>query len=120
VTERVLGIGGFFFRAEDPAALARWYEQHLGIECAPDGDEIWQQEAGLTVFAPFPADTEYFGRRDQQTMLNFRVGDLDAMLSQLRGVGADVDAKVEDYDYGRFGWVTDPEGNRIELWEPKG
>lgn len=119
MTERVGGIGGFFFRAKDPASLARWYQDNLGIDCVPDGDKIWQQEAGPTVFAPFDAETEYFGRPEQQTMVNFRVSDLDAMLVQLRGAGAAVDAKVEDYEYGRFGWVTDPEGNRIELWEPK-
>lgn len=116
--ERVTGIGGFFFRASDPVALARWYQDNLGIDCVADGDTVWQQETGPTVWAPFPSDTEYFGRADQQTMVNLRVRDLDGMLAQLRDAGADVDATVEDYEYGRFGWVTDPEGNRIELWQP--
>ena len=73
----------------------------------------------MTVFATFESDTDYFGSRDQQTMLNFRVRDLDAMLAQLRAKGADVSQEVQDYEgVGRFGWVTDPEGNRVELWQP--
>ena len=116
--EKVTGIGGMFFRARDPEALAAWYAEHLGID--PVGDKgAWSQEAGPTVFAPFEADTEYFGRRDQQWMANFRVNDLDAMLVQLRAAGVNVDERLEVMDgIGRFGWVTDPEGNRFELWEP--
>ncbi|WP_262057120.1 VOC family protein [Streptomyces sp. STR69] len=115
--ERVLGIGGHFMRATDPAALGTWYRECLGLDVDEHG--LWQQEAGPTVFAAFPADTDYFGSRTQQTMLNFRVRDLDAMLAQLRAKGADVDAETQDMDgVGRFGWVTDPEGNRIELWQP--
>ena len=115
--ERVTGIGGFFIRSKDPDALMQWYRDNLGIPHF--STELWQQEAGPTVFAPFGDDTEYFGRMDQQTMLNLRVRDLDAMLAQLRAAGADVDDKLQvDEGAGRFGWVTDPEGNRIELWEP--
>jgi predicted enzyme related to lactoylglutathione lyase len=114
--ERVAGIGGFFFRAKDPDALAAWYEQHLGITRV--GADAWQQAAGPTVFAPFASDTDYFGRAEQQTMLNFRVDDLDAMLAQLRAAGAQVDENVMDESYGRFGWASDPEGNRFELWQP--
>jgi len=115
--ERVLGIGGHFMRVGDPAALSSWYRDCLGLDVDEHG--LWQQEAGPTVFAAFPADTDYFGSRTQQTMLNFRVRDLDAMLAQLRVKGADVDAETQDMDgVGRFGWVTDPEGNRIELWQP--
>ena len=117
--ERVTGIGGLFFRARDPQALASWYQTHLGIDSGVDGDTLWHQEAGPTVFAPFAADTDYFGRPDQQTMVNFRVRNLDAMLAQLRTAGIDVDDTVENMDgVGRFGWATDPEGNRFELWEP--
>ena len=80
---------------------------------------MWQQEAGPTVFATFESGTDYFGSGDQQTMLNFRVRDLDAMLAQLRAKGADVLDETQDMEgVGRFGWVTDPEGNRIELWQP--
>ena len=118
--ERVAGIGGVFFRARDPKALARWYAEHLGIDSGLEGETIWQQEAGPTVFAPFEEDTDYFGSREQQAMFNFRVRDLDAMLEQLRAAGATVDERREDHEYGRFGWASDPEGNRFELWEPKG
>jgi predicted enzyme related to lactoylglutathione lyase len=115
--ERVLGIGGYFVRANDPAALGDWYRDCLGLEADPHG--LWAQEAGPTVFAAFEADTDYFGSRAQQTMLNFRVRDLDAMIEQLRAKGAAVDDETQDMDgVGRFGWVTDPEGNRIELWQP--
>ena len=115
--ERVVGIGGTFFRARDPGALARWYQDHLGI---PSGDnQVWRQAAGPTVWAPFPADTDYFGRREQAFMVNFRVADLDAMLAQLRAAGADVDDRTEEMEgVGRFSWASDPEGNRFELWEP--
>ncbi|MFJ9899644.1 VOC family protein [Streptomyces sp. NPDC091280] len=115
--ERVLGIGGHFMRAADPAALGSWYRDCLGLDADEHG--LWRQEAGPTVFAAFPGDTDYFGSPRQQTMLNFRVRDLDAMLAQLRAKGADVDAETQEMDgVGRFGWVTDPEGNRVELWQP--
>ncbi|MFJ8434997.1 VOC family protein [Kitasatospora sp. NPDC094019] len=117
--ERVLGIGGYFLRAADPAALTAWYRESLGLDTDEHG--LWRQEQGPTVFAAFEADTDYFGDRGQQSMLNFRVRDLDAMLAQLRAVGADIAGEVQEMEgVGRFGWVTDPEGNRIELWQPAG
>ena len=115
--QRVTGIGGFFFRAMDPAGLAAWYEANLGIS-STDTAWSWSQQAGPTVFAPFPTDTDYFGRLEQQTMLNFRVDDLDAMLEQLRAAGATVDDEVAEASFGRFGHAVDPEGNRFELWQP--
>jgi catechol 2,3-dioxygenase-like lactoylglutathione lyase family enzyme len=115
--ERVLGIGGYFLRAADPVALGAWYRDGLGLDADEHG--LWHQAAGPTVFAPFESETDYFGSPAQQTMLNFRVGDLDAMLAQLRATGADVAEETQDMDgVGRFGWVTDPEGNRVELWQP--
>jgi predicted enzyme related to lactoylglutathione lyase len=117
--ERVAGIGGVFLRGRDPDALRQWYAQHLGIELEEHGSAIFSARAGdQTVWSIFSSDTEYFGRRDQQCMVDFRVDDLDRMLDQLRASGANVDERVEDYEYGRFGWATDPEGNRFELWEP--
>jgi glyoxylase I family protein len=117
--ERVLGLGGVFFRARDPVALARWYAEHLGIDNAREGEMVWHQERGPTVFAPFPEDTAKFGDRTKGWMVNFRVADLDAMLAQLRGAGVEVEAEVEhESGIGRFGWVRDPEDNLIELWEP--
>ncbi len=115
--ERVLGIGGYFLRAADPAALGSWYRDCLGLDADDNG--LWQPDQGVTVFATFEADTDYFGSAEQRTMLNFRVRDLDAMLAQLRATGADVADETQDMEgVGRFGWVTDPEGNRIELWQP--
>ena len=116
--ERVLGVGGYFLRATDPAALNAWYRDRLGLEADENG--MWRPEAGPTVFGAFESGTDYFGSRTQQTMLNFRVANLDAMLAQLRVAGADVAEETQDMgDVGRFGWVTDPEGNRIELWQPR-
>ncbi|MEV7414710.1 VOC family protein [Streptomyces sp. NPDC089919] len=115
--ERVQGIGGYFLRAADPAALGAWYRDCLGLDTDEHG--LWSQPAGPTVFAAFESGTDYFGSPSQQTMLNFRVHDLDAMLAQLRAKGAEVAGEVQEMDgVGRFGWVTDPEGNRIELWQP--
>ena len=115
--ERVLGIGGYFLRATDPAALLTWYRECLGLDADDHG--LWRQESGPTVFATFESGTDYFGSRDQRTMLNFRVRDLDAMLAQLRALGADVAEETQEMEgVGRFGWVVDPEGNRVELWQP--
>ena len=116
--ERVLGIGGYFIRASEPEALKAWYVDCLGLDLDEHG--LWHQVAGPTVIAQFPTDTDYFGSPTQQLMINFRVADLDAMLAQLRDKGADVDGDAQDYEgIGRFGWVTDPEGTRIELWQPE-
>jgi len=118
--ERVTGIGGFFFRARDPQALKAWYQQHLGVVQGEDGneDEPWRQEAGPTAFQPFPADTDYFGRPEQMWMLNLRVRNLDAMVAQLREARIEVSVDPENYPYGRFARIHDPEGNPIELWQP--
>ena len=115
--ERVLGIGGYFIRAADPEALSAWYREALGLDIDDNG--LWYPDAGPTVFAAFAAESDYLGPRTQQTMLNFRVRDLDAMLAQLRSRGAEVADETEDMDgVGRFAWLCDPEGNRIELWQP--
>jgi predicted enzyme related to lactoylglutathione lyase len=115
--ERVAGIGGYFMRAVDPAALGAWYRDCLGLDADDNG--LWRPETGPTVFATFETETDYFGSRAQQTKINSRVRDLDAMLAQLRLKGADVADETQDMEgVGRFGWVTDPEGNRVELWQP--
>src|SRR5690349_23441353 len=112
--ERVRGIGGYFLRAADPAALSAWYRECLGLDVDENG--LWRAEAGPTVFATFESDTDYFGSRAQQTMLNFRVGDLDAMLAQLRARGADVVEESEEMEgVGGLGWAIDPVGNRVEV-----
>ena len=116
------GIGGVFFRCKDPAALQAWYTKHLGLPSDNDGFVVmtWGGEhSGSTVWGPFADDTDYFGEQSQQSMINYRVDDLDAMLRQLRDADVVVDDKVETLDgIGRFGWAVDPEGNRFELWEP--
>ncbi|MEL6682084.1 MAG: VOC family protein [Pseudomonadota bacterium] len=118
--EKVQGIGGIFFRAKDPAVLAGWYEKHLGINPVPQGPEDmpWLQEAGPTVFSPFAEDTDYFGRAEQQFMLNFRVADLDAMVAQLEAAGIEIGPRQDMEGIGRFARIHDPEGNPVELWEP--
>ena len=118
----VTGIGGFFFRSENPEALAKWYHENLGIELPPtsyDGP-VWRQEAGTTVFAPFAKNTEMFGDPEKQFMLNFRVRDLDGLVEYLRKNGAKVEIDPETYPNGRFATTQDPEGNPIQLWEPDG
>jgi predicted enzyme related to lactoylglutathione lyase len=120
--EKATGIGGLFFRARDPGALGRWYRDHLGVTLAPPSYEEapWRQEAGPTVFAPFPEDTDYFGDSGKVWMVNFRVRDLDAMVAQLRSAGIKVEMNPEPYPNGRFARLYDPEGNPIELWQPEG
>ena len=119
--EKVTGIGGVFFRAKDPKALAEWYERNLGVTRTPTSYEQqpWSQQAGYTVFAPFASDTKYFDRPEQQWMINFRVRSLDAMVAQLRKAGIEVTVDTAAYPNGRFARLHDPEGNPIELWEPK-
>jgi len=119
--ERVLGLGGVFFKAKDPKALAAWYQQHLGVPIEAGQTYGSFESAGpaeTTVWSTFPVDTKYFGSGPSPCMFNYRVRDLDAMLTQLRAAGVVVDDRVEDHGYGRFGWATDPEGNRFELWQP--
>jgi catechol 2,3-dioxygenase-like lactoylglutathione lyase family enzyme len=119
--EKVTGIGGFFFRAKDPKALGLWYQQHLGILTIPTTSEEhgWQQEAGPTAFAPFKETSGYFGDASKVWMLNFRVRDLDKMAAQLQAAGIAVKVDPQSYPYGRFARLHDPEGNPIELWQPK-
>ncbi len=122
---KVTGIGGVFLRAKDPKALQQWYQDHLGMPVDAQGYNvfIWRDNSddvrpGSTVWAAFPDETEYFGT-DAPYMVNYRVDDLDAMRAQLKEAGAKVDDAIEEMDgVGRFGWATDPEGNRFELWEP--
>ena len=113
----VTGIGGFFFRARDPRALAEWYERHLGISDIVR--TVWSQQAGPTILAPFDEDTDYFGRREQQWLINLRVDDLDAAIADLKAAGIAAETRAEwDSEVGRFARIHDPEGNPIELWEP--
>jgi glyoxylase I family protein len=120
--EKVLGIGGLFFRAKDPVSLGRWYNEHLGIALTPASleDHPWRTDAGVTIFSPFPETSHYFGDPKQMWMVNFRVRDLDKMATQLRAAGIPVDIDPKVYPNGRFARIHDPEGNPIELWQPIG
>ena len=112
----VTGIGGIFFRSRDPEARAAWYREHLGIEAGQNA--LWEQQAGPTVFAPFPTGSDYFAA-DQPFMLNLRVTDLEALASRLEAAGIAVERRPEwETDYGSFARIHDPEGLPIELWEP--
>ena len=122
--KRVTGIGGVFFKAKDPKALGDWYRTHLGMNVEAWGGVTfrWADDSaagqGSTIWNPFKDDTSYFAPSAASFMINYRVDDLDALLAALRTEGCDVDDKVEESEYGKFGWVMDPEGNRVELWQP--
>ena len=123
--KRVTGLGGIFFKADHPEKLYTWYEKHLGLQRQAQEAVVfnWRQaddpvKSGMTVWAIFPKDTKYFDPSRSSFMMNFIVEDLDGLLAALREEGVEIDPKREDYDYGRFAWIMDPEGNRIELWEP--
>ncbi|MET3105606.1 catechol 2,3-dioxygenase-like lactoylglutathione lyase family enzyme [Oxalobacteraceae bacterium GrIS 2.11] len=123
--KRVVGIGGVFFKAQDPEKLRDWYRDHLGFDVDKWGGVVFQPsgtsdsvENEKTVWSLFKNDSTYFAPSSQPFMINYRVDDLHALLAQLRIEGCTVDAKVDESEYGKFGWVMDPEGNRVELWEP--
>ena len=122
---RVVGIGGVFIKAKDPAALRAWYRNHLGMDIEDWGGMSfhWNRpdgpgEHGATIWSLFKSDSDYFAPSQARFMVNYIVRDLRAVLAALRSEGCDVDDKIEDSEYGKFGWVMDPEGNRGELWEP--
>jgi predicted enzyme related to lactoylglutathione lyase len=119
---KAVGVGGIFLKARDPKALSAWYATHLGIP-TQDGSTLafeGPESAGMTVFAHFPLETRYFGEGKQEYMVNFRVDDIDGLLTQLEAAGVRIDPKRDDHEYGRFAWIWDPEGNRVELWQPMG
>lgn len=115
----VTGIGGVFFRARDPRALREWYRDRLGVPLTEHGHAVFEwKEPGSSVWAIFDDDTTYFGEPGARFMVNFRVRDLDALLERLRSEGVEVVGERHDDENGRFGWIVDPEGNRVELWQP--
>lgn len=123
--EKVTGIGGVFIKAEDPDGIYDWYERHLGIRCDANGAVCFQwrhaddsEQNGFTVWSSSPSDPTYFNPSRSPFMVNFRVADLDSLLNALHEEGVSVVPKPEESESGRFAWVMDPEGNRIELWEP--
>jgi len=117
--KRVTGFGGVFFKSPDPKRLAEWYKVHLGLNIAPWGGGKFESAGGeTTVWNAFKADTESFAPSTAPFMINYRVADLYALLDALRAEGCQVLDKVDDSEYGKFGWVMDPDGNKVELWEP--
>ncbi|MBI3871889.1 MAG: VOC family protein [candidate division Zixibacteria bacterium] len=128
--KRVTGIGGIFFKANDPKRLFEWYRTHLGIAPDPRDEPDWTgftfrwrdpdnpERVGSTVWSIFPRSSRYFGSGDQPYMINYRVDNLDGLLAELRREGVTIGDHVEESEYGKFGWITDPEGNRVELWQP--
>ena len=125
LTKRVIGLGGIFFKAKDPKAMYEWYEKHLGIKGKPDMGAMfpWRradspEQEMVTIWSVFPQNTKYFEPSSAPFMINYQVEDMDAVLEALRAEGVTIDPKREDHEYGKFAWIMDPEGNRIELWEP--
>ena len=122
---KILGLGGVFFKCADPAALSAWYKEHLGLNVEewggvpfdPDADD---GPAKRIVWGPFKADTDYFNPSRHGAMINFRVDDLEGVLAKAKGGGAEIVGEIMEESYGRFGWFIDPEGYKIELWQPKG
>ena len=121
---KVLGVGGIFFKSPDPAALMAWYQRHLGFSTDTSDYACFTMAtmpaAGATVFSPFKADSTYFAPSTREFMFNLVVDDLDGALKQVQEGGAQLAGDVQSFDYGRFGWFIDPDGNKVELWEPKG
>jgi predicted enzyme related to lactoylglutathione lyase len=117
---KAVGVGGVFLKARDPKSLSAWYATHFGINPGGGTEVIFDgpESTGMTVFSHFPQDTAYFGEGGQGFMINLRVDDLDQLLTQLAVAGVRIDPRREEYDYGRFAWIWDLEGNRVELWQP--
>lgn len=120
--KRVIGVGGIFFKAKDPQTLVAWYKKHLGMDVQDWGGVAFQDPPGTapspTIWSVFKSDSTMFNPSTAPFMINYRVDDLDALLTVLREEGCAVEDKTDDSSYGKFGWVMDPEGNRIELWQP--
>lgn len=123
--KRVTGIGGIFFKARDPDALRAWYGKHLGIDVQPWGGAafVWADESGkpaggTTIWNINSSDSDYFAPSVATFMINYRVEDLHVLVALLKKEGCNVQPKIEESEYGKFAWVIDPEGNKVELWEP--
>jgi predicted enzyme related to lactoylglutathione lyase len=120
--KRVTGLGGFFFKTENPDKVKEWYGKHLGLPVDQYGCTFWWKDKegndASTQWSPFKEDTTYFQPSKKQFMMNFRVENLHELLATLKEEGVTIVGEVEEYDYGKFGWILDPEGNKIELWEP--
>ncbi len=121
--KRVTGIGGIFFKSRDPKRLSDWYRDHLGLDVSDWGGAVFQWGGpdslpGMTIWSPFAQDSDKMHPSSAPFMINFRVANLDALLAELRAEGCEVMDSAESSDFGKFGWVIDPDGNKVELWEP--
>ena len=118
--KRVTGIGGIFFKAKDAPALRAWYKRHLAIDVQDWGGTAftWTPTGGMTVWSVFPEASNHFAPSNAPFMVNYRVEDLQAVITALKAEGCNVLDKIDDSEYGKFGWVIDPEGNKVELWQP--
>jgi predicted enzyme related to lactoylglutathione lyase len=120
--KRVTGLGGFFFKSTNPKTIKEWYKKHLGLNTDEYGCTFWWKDKdgndGSTHWGPFNEDTSYFDPSKKQFMMNFRVENLEELLDDLKREGVTVVGEIESFDYGKFGWIMDPEGNKLELWEP--
>lgn len=122
--KRVTGIGGLFFKSKDPEITKEWYKKHLGIKSGEYGGTFeWrhaedEKKKGFTAWSPFKEDTDYFLPAEKEFMINYRVNNLEKLLEVLKEEGVEVVGEMEVYDYGKFGWIMDPDGQKIELWEP--
>ncbi|TAI47233.1 VOC family protein [Flagellimonas allohymeniacidonis] len=119
---RVTGLGGFFFKAQNPDHIKEWYKNHLGIPTDNYGWSFWWKDAEgndcMTQWSPMKDDTTYFAPSEKQFMMNFRVENLVELLAALEKEGVTIVGEIQEFDYGKFGWILDPEGNKLELWEP--
>ena len=122
MNQRVTGLGGFFFKSKDPIKIREWYGKHLGLPVDNYGCSFWWKDKtgndAMTQWSPFNEDTDYFKPSEKEFMMNFRVEDLQELLKTLKEEGVTIVGEIQEYDYGKFGWIIDPEGNKIELWEP--
>jgi predicted enzyme related to lactoylglutathione lyase len=123
--KRVTGLGGMFFKSRDPKATLDWYRTHLGIDAEDWGGYAFQwtekdrpEQTGYTVWSAFPADTKHFAPGDQEFMVNYRVADLVGLIAALKSEGVEVVEDVQQHENGKFAWILDPEGRKVELWEP--
>jgi len=125
--KRVTGLGGVFFKTKDPKKTKEWYQKHLGMKMDEygfsfrwiDSEQPDAKVPALTAWSPFKEDTQYFSPSEKPYMFNYRVENLVELMKVLKEEGVPVVGEIEEYPYGKFGWIMDPEGNKIELWEPK-
>ncbi|CAI8414479.1 MAG: Uncharacterised protein [Formosa sp. Hel3_A1_48] len=122
MSKKVTGIGGIFFKAKDPETTKKWYAQHLGLKVDAYGSTFWWKDQNdkdcLTQWSPFKDDTDYFDPSAQSFMVNYRVDNLSDLVTSLQASGVELIGEIQEFDYGKFAWIMDPDGHKIELWEP--